>query len=229
MSYCRYCNLSYPPQCYDLLISHENNCRKKAGNMAQKTYIQGKGHFYICGGCQGMFDDYSDYIVHKQECGREMEKAAQQKAAFDMHDKILKGDARAGLRDANEPMLKFPGNVTRTKKPQYSLIPKAALNALAERFELGQIKHGPTAWNAGSNNYESALTKEWTIAGLEHLISHAMDAIKIIQTGIINLEKEEGLWENAGAIMFGGAVLAAFHQQIEDRFEREKRSQEPEA
>ena len=177
--------------------------------MAQKTYIQGKGHFYICGGCQGLFTDYSDYIVHKQECGREMEKP-----------KLMADHLR-----------QFPGGVTRTKKAQYSLIPKPALNAMAERFELGQIKHGPTAWNAGSNNYESALTKEWTIAGLEHLIGHAMDAIKIIQTGIINIDKEEGLWENAGAIMFGGAVLAAFHQQIEDRLEREKRAQqqEPEA
>jgi len=165
-----------------------------------------------------MFQDYSDYIVHKETCGREMERAAQQKATFDMHDRILRGDVRAGL--TNEPMLKFPGNVTRTKKPQYSLIPKAALNAMAERFELGQIKHGPSAWNAGAMNYESALTKAWVIAGLEHLIAHAMDAIKILQTGIIR-EPEEGLWENAGAIMFGGAVLAAYEEQRRQQWERQ--------
>ena len=197
--------------------------------MAQKIHIPGRGHFYVCGGCQGLFNDYSDYIIHTQTCGREMEQAAQQKAAFDMHDKILRGDVRAGFRDANEPMLKFPGGVTRTKKAQYSLIPKCALNAMAERFELGQIKHGPSAWNAGADNYESALTKSWTIAGLEHLISHAMDAIKIIQTGIVDLGKEEGLWENAGAIMFGGAVLAAYTEQRQLAVDREQYEEQLEA
>jgi len=152
-----------------------------------------------------MFDDYSDYIVHKQECGREMEKP-----------KLMADHLR-----------QFPGGVTRTQKPQYSLIPKCALDAMTARFELGQIKHGPTAWNAGAMNYESALTKAWVIAGLEHLIAHAMDAIKIIQTGIINLDKEEGLWENAGAIMFGGAVLAAYEDQRLQQLERKQRAQEP--
>ncbi len=120
------------------------------------------------------------------------------------------------VEEKEENKIQYPGGATRTKKPKYSLIPKIALEALAARFELGEIKHEGTAWNAQCKEYDQKLTKDWVIAGLEHVINHCMDALNKIN-GIGPYEESEDLEENsiygdAGAIMFGGAVLAAYYE-----------------
>jgi hypothetical protein len=80
---------------------------------------------------------------------------------------------------AHEEIVDY-GQAQRSRKPQYSLVPMSAFDAMAARFELGEKKHGGTgkAWNARSPNRESALTKEWTRAAMEHVISHALIAMR---------------------------------------------------
>jgi hypothetical protein len=112
------------------------------------------------------------------------------------------------MREHDKETLEDYGKATRSRKPRYALIPHCALNDLAERFELGQIKHGGKAWNAHSKNKTEALTKEWVVAAMEHVIHHAMTAIDKLHG--INHEEDN----DAGAIMFGGAVLSAYNELV---------------
>ncbi len=107
------------------------------------------------------------------------------------------------------------GSATGSKISRYELIPKVALECLSGRFEVGLERHKEKAWNALSENRHSALTKEWVMARMAHAVEHAMDAIQKINSGQFF---EPGFSEDdAGAIMFAGAVLAAY---IETKFDQ---------
>lgn len=96
--------------------------------------------------------------------------------------------------------------VTSTKIPRYELIPFSALQALALIFEKGLEKKGDRAWNALTLHKQEALAKDgFVIERLSHVIKHCYEAIGKIVAGKV-LEGEE----DAGAIMFGGAVLAEY-------------------
>lgn len=93
--------------------------------------------------------------------------------------------------------------VKSTKIPRFELIPKSALEALALRFELGIERKGDGAWNALTKHKEEALQDTaFVIERLSHCILHCYDAIGKLASG--EMEGEE----DAGAIMFAGAVLA---------------------
>lgn len=101
------------------------------------------------------------------------------------------------------------GQATRTKKPRFELIPYNSLVALANRFDLGEERHKPKAWNGLAENRETALTKEWATAAAQHVISHAY----------LFLEKINGITPDDGdddgaAIMFGGCVMVEYMEKL---------------
>jgi hypothetical protein len=104
--------------------------------------------------------------------------------------------------------LKRPGEIIEqykhtlaSKKPRYSLIPKAALDALADRFELGQQKYKDKSWNALTKQ-DGLLDDAWVIARAEHVIYHAMLIIQKMN-GLIPDDGDD----DAAAIMWGGTCL----------------------
>ena len=112
------------------------------------------------------------------------------------------------------------GTAALTKIPRFELIPKEALISLALRFEKGIERHKEKAWNALSSNYQSALTEEWVLARLGHAIDHAYNALAKLHSGADDGE------DDAGALMFAGAVLACYRRRRRDLAEGEKKKQE---
>lgn len=84
------------------------------------------------------------------------------------------------------------------------LIPIVSLRSLHDRFALGQAKYGPKAWNANSLNQGNLDDDAWVIDRLRHVIAHAALAIMKIQ----DQHLDDGD-DDAGGIMWGGAMLAA--------------------
>lgn len=102
------------------------------------------------------------------------------------------------------------GKVRSTKLPRLELIPKSALEALANRFELGVERKGDGAWNALTlDKNETLINKDFVLDRLSHTIHHCYDAIRKIIKGV-ELEGEE----DAGAILFGGSVLAEYKRLV---------------
>jgi len=96
------------------------------------------------------------------------------------------------------------GKVASTKGPAYHLIPTAALNKLAERFELGIERKGDKAWNATSNNQDCLTDKDLLIERCSHIIHHALKLRDQLQD---SSRGEESIQDNAAAVMWGGAFL----------------------
>jgi hypothetical protein len=115
------------------------------------------------------------------------------------------------LRDhETEEVLTHPGGASSTRKPRYGLIPPIALERLAERFELGEKKYGAKGtYNALAPRRAEMLTREWVTARLEHVIAHALHALQVLHGQAPDDD------DDAGALMFGGAVLADYwdHQK----------------
>ena len=93
-----------------------------------------------------------------------------------------------------------------TKVPRFDLIPRQALESLAARFELGLANYGELAWNAARDKegFDAAVNDPAFVeARLNHVIDHATKALAKLRGHL----PEDGD-DDAGAIMFGGAVLA---------------------
>lgn len=93
-------------------------------------------------------------------------------------------------------------HTTASQKPRFGLIPHEALVALANRFDLGELKHGDKSWSALSNQ-EGLSDEAWVIARVEHVIHHAY----------VFLQKYKGIVpddgdDDAAAIMWGGCLLS---------------------
>jgi hypothetical protein len=91
------------------------------------------------------------------------------------------------------------GGATSSKIPGIDQIPYSAIIALAKRYSLGEQKHGRDNWKQGLDD------KKYMIERLGHVINHAYKQIAILQGDI----PDDGD-DNAGAIMWGGAMLAEF-------------------
>lgn len=101
--------------------------------------------------------------------------------------------------------------VKSTKIPRYELIPKSALVALANRMELGIERKGDEAWNALTLHKQEALKDNaFVIERLSHCIQHCYDAIASVVRG------EDSKEDDAGAILFAGAVLAEWKRMLRD-------------
>lgn len=91
---------------------------------------------------------------------------------------------------------------TSSKKPRFAMIPYAALGALAERFDMGEKKHGDKSWNALTD--QTAMKDEaWIVSRAEHIIHHAYRYLLKLK-GLIPDDGDD----DAGAIMWGGCVLS---------------------
>ena len=90
----------------------------------------------------------------------------------------------------------FEGGATSTSQAgRYDLIPKAALDALARRFELGAAKHGENNWRAGGEAFRKSR--------ISHLMQHLAAYAEHGNDGD----------ENTAAIIWGAAVLCHFEAQ----------------
>lgn len=97
------------------------------------------------------------------------------------------------------------GGVGSTKVPLFHLIPLEALEGLADRFEQGVERKGDKAWNALSANQECLVNKDFLLDRISHVIHHAMKLRDQLARGV--QDGEESMYENAGAVAFGGALF----------------------
>jgi len=101
----------------------------------------------------------------------------------------------------DDKMLHESGASTSTC-PDLSQIPYSALEMLAERFKLGEAKHGRHNWRRGLGKTSYALER------VNHIIRHAYHLAAQLEFGI-DLS-EDTIEENIGAILWGGAFLAEY-------------------
>lgn len=99
------------------------------------------------------------------------------------------------------------GIVTSSKVPALHLIPTEALLCLADRFEVGTKRKGDGAWNALTKNQECLDDNAFLIERCSHIIRHTMMLRDQLAHGY-NSDDEDTPYENAGAIIFGGALMA---------------------
>ncbi len=104
--------------------------------------------------------------------------------------------------------LTFNG-IKSSKTPPFELIPREALVALARIFEAGIEQKGVDgAWNGRRADYHTILTRDFVINRLGHCIDHSSKAIQRLVTG----QRPEP--NDAGAIMFAGALLAVYMEVL---------------
>jgi hypothetical protein len=120
-------------------------------------------------------------------------------------DLATSGVVPAPDRSVQAPQVRDIHGIKSTKLPQLDLLPKAALVALANRMELGIARKGID----GVWNHRKETSVEFAIERLSHVIHHAYDAIDKLKRGV-PFEGED----DAGAILFGGAVLAVYKDNI---------------
>jgi len=99
------------------------------------------------------------------------------------------------------------GLVSSSKVPALHLIPTEALLCLADRFEVGTKRKGDGAWNALTKNQECLDDNAFLIERCSHIIRHTMMLRDQLAHGYSS-EDEDTPYENAGAIIFGGALMA---------------------
>lgn len=107
---------------------------------------------------------------------------------------------------------KLIGKVLSTKGPALHLIPMEALVGLADRFEKGAERKGEGAWNALSANQECLVDREFLLDRISHLITHAMKFRDQLVRGV--KPDEESMYDNAGAVAFGGALLLCAAREV---------------
>lgn len=107
---------------------------------------------------------------------------------------------------------KLIGKVLSTKGPALHLIPMQALVGLADRFEKGVERKGDKAWNALSANQECLEDKDFLLDRISHLIHHALKFRDQLVNGV--QPGEESMYDNAGAVAFGGALLLCASQKV---------------
>lgn len=108
----------------------------------------------------------------------------------------------------NEPEFQAPGHPPQvelvpgaltTAGPDFHLIPLVALERLAERFMLGEVRKGSKAWNALSSNQHILTEKKFILARLSHIIHHTYKLMNKIANNLPLTDDDD-----AGAIAWGG-------------------------
>lgn len=97
--------------------------------------------------------------------------------------------------------------VASTKMPGYNLIYKSALLSLAARFELGEERKKDKAINALHLERTAIALQnaDFVLARMNNAINHIFNAIGKLSGGLDDGE------DDAGAIMFAGAILAEYY------------------
>lgn len=98
--------------------------------------------------------------------------------------------------EKDPPLTKFKSGATSSKKsPRFDLIPREALECLADRLEGGALKHGDNGWRKGLDDPEFMRDR------LNHTIEHLLN----VSNG--NFEEDDE-WGNLGAVMWGCMLRA---------------------
>lgn len=92
------------------------------------------------------------------------------------------------------------GATSSTEKPRYDLIPKTALQRLAERFGYGAKKHGDHNYKQGVN--DPAFIRD----RINHLIEHA-----------VNYANGDRSTDHLGAVLCNAAMLAELERLAGER------------
>lgn len=96
----------------------------------------------------------------------------------------------------DESLTRFKSGATSSKtSPRFDLIPREALECLADRLAGGAIKHGERAWMKGLDDPEFMRDR------LNHTIEHLLN----VSNG--NFEEDDE-WGNLGAVMWGCMLRA---------------------
>lgn len=108
------------------------------------------------------------------------------------------------------------GIVSSSKVPALHLIPTEALLCLADRLQVGTERKGDGAWNALTKNQQCLDDNAFLIERCSHIIRHTLLLRDQLAHGY-NSEQEDSPYENAGAIIFGGALMACAVKRAEEK------------
>lgn len=105
-----------------------------------------------------------------------------------------------------EQLVKFASGATRTVcRTAYSLIPPAALRALAERYWIGKVIHGPTNWMGG---IPFSVCIDHLGEHLERFKARQQESRTVTpKDGSESFEYVDSDVENLAAIMWGAAAM----------------------
>lgn len=172
--------------------------------MSTNKKTKEKGKNYICevGDCRRSFNRLQDVKIHVTRKHPEINKAF-------VTDHVGLNDVKLNKVELNKVVGKFQltsssrdekitfasGASSSGKLPRFDLIPRIALQKLAERFTLGSIKYGDFNYKKGFND------KKFILDRINHLRNHC-DAL------ISPKNAEEWDDDNIAAILWGGAFLA---------------------
>lgn len=114
-------------------------------------------------------------------------------------------------KEAEEAMKTFTSGAKRSKKmPRYDLIPKEALECLADRLELGAGKYGEWNWQ---KSLIEPIDMEFLKDGLNHMQHH----LSSLMAGDFS---EDDDWGHLGAIMFGCMMRAVLVKRLGNKGEQ---------
>lgn len=135
----------------------------------------------------------ADISMTVAEIGAAVEAEAQQEARNHKH----------GFTES-EQVLHAGGKAASTPIPPLHLIPTVALEALANRFQLGIERKGDKSWNALSPNQEILADVQFAIDRCGHVIHHALK----LRDKLLRGDTEAMLADSDGsAIAWGGVFL----------------------
>lgn len=122
-----------------------------------------------------------------------------------------------------ETLQKFASGATRTmSKWAYNLIPPAALRALAERYWIGAIIHGPTNWMGG---IPFSVNIDHMEEHLQRFKQGRVESRRVTpKDGSEPFDYTDGDVENLAAIMWGAAAMLHYiaegREDLDDRHYR---------
>ena len=98
------------------------------------------------------------------------------------------------------------GKVASSKCPPYHLIPRAALEMLANQCGLGVKRKGSKAWNALSDNQDVLLNREFVLERISHGINHLLNSRdRILNNDFSDMETENDM----AAVFWCGMFLCS--------------------
>lgn len=119
------------------------------------------------------------------------------------------------LKTENGKVIAPSGASSSTEAHRYDMVPKAAWDCMADRWELGRITHSPESLT--NDNWLKGINDKWFITNrlncmMEHLLC------------IMNKDfSEDDEWGHLGAIMWGCAFRAyILNKKHEDSLKQEK-------
>jgi hypothetical protein len=132
-------------------------------------------------------------------------------------NRYLQEIARHGVNAPKPTKPVFTSGATSNPYPPLHLIPRPALVAISRIFEKGVISHKERAWNGGcpiEDYIAKASDAEFVRVRLGHAIDHASKAIERLMGRTVREDdlEPEGERNDAGAIMFAGALLACYEE-----------------